>query len=116
VTHPDQPPSIIDFIDFLRPERSPARVQALESKLLEALNGEQLVDIHLAAPEPLDWIDIDGFRFSTQSDAVSGGVCRDHAQYTSDTAHAPILQSRQLARCGQSSTRLRIPRRRRRGA
>ena len=57
-----------DFIDFLRPERSPARVQALESMLLEALNGEQLVDIHLAAPEPLDWIDIDGFRFSTQSE------------------------------------------------
>lgn len=57
-----------DFIDFLRPERSPARVQALEEKLIGALNSEQLADIHLAAPEPLDWLDIDGFRFSTQED------------------------------------------------
>ena len=55
-----------DFIDFLRPERSPGRVQALEEKLTAALNSKQLADIHLAAPEPLDWLDIDGFRFSSQ--------------------------------------------------
>jgi uncharacterized protein (TIGR04141 family) len=55
-----------DFIDYLRPERSLERVQELEEKLLEALNSRQLADIHLAAPEPLDWLDVDGFRFSTQ--------------------------------------------------
>lgn len=57
-----------DFIDFLRPERSAARVHELEEKLLGALNSRQLADIHLAAPEPLDWLDVDGFRFSTQDD------------------------------------------------
>jgi uncharacterized protein (TIGR04141 family) len=55
-----------DFIDFLRPEKSPARVLELEESLLEALQRESLGDIHLAAPEPLNWEDMDGFRFSTQ--------------------------------------------------
>jgi uncharacterized protein (TIGR04141 family) len=43
--------------------------QALEEKLTGALNSKQLADVHLAAPEPLDWLDIDGFRFSTQDDS-----------------------------------------------
>jgi uncharacterized protein (TIGR04141 family) len=55
-----------DFIDYLRPERSEARKQDLEELLVDALRKEQLSDIHLAAPEPLDWSDMDGFRFSTQ--------------------------------------------------
>lgn len=55
-----------DFIDYLRPEKSAARKQDLEELLVDALRSEQLSDIHLAAPEPLDWSDMDGFRFSTQ--------------------------------------------------
>jgi uncharacterized protein (TIGR04141 family) len=55
-----------DFIDFLRPEKSPSRKLQLEDLLVEALRREALTDLHLAAPEPLDWSDMDGFRFSTQ--------------------------------------------------
>jgi uncharacterized protein (TIGR04141 family) len=55
-----------DFIDFLRPEKNPARKLELEALLVEALRSENLADIHLAAPEPLDWSDMDGFRFSIQ--------------------------------------------------
>ena len=55
-----------DFIDFLRPEKSPARKLELEELLVEALQREELGDVHLAAPEPLDWSDMDGFRFSTE--------------------------------------------------
>ncbi len=55
-----------DFIDFLRPEKRPGRVRELEERLVEALRRREIDDVHLAAPEPLDWLDIDGFRFSTQ--------------------------------------------------
>jgi uncharacterized protein (TIGR04141 family) len=57
-----------DFIDFLRPEKSPARVRELERSLLDALERREISDVHLAAPEPLDWLDIDGFKFTSQSD------------------------------------------------
>jgi uncharacterized protein (TIGR04141 family) len=62
-----------DFIDFLRPEKSVARVQELEELLIDSLREEQLADIHLAAPEILDWSDVAGFRFSTQP----GGLVLD---------------------------------------
>lgn len=55
-----------DFIDFLRPEKNPARTQELEELLITALRSENLADLHLAAPEPLDWSDMEGFRFTTQ--------------------------------------------------
>lgn len=57
-----------DFIDYLRPEKTSTRLRELEEHLLESLRQGQIQDIHLAAPEPLDWEDIEGFRFSTQSD------------------------------------------------
>lgn len=55
-----------DFIDYLRPERDEEQTQRLEKVLLDALRNTHLADIHLAAPEPLDWSDMDGFRYSTQ--------------------------------------------------
>jgi uncharacterized protein (TIGR04141 family) len=55
-----------DFIDFLRPEKSPGRKLELEELLAGALQRGELSELHLAAPEPLDWSDMDGFRFSTQ--------------------------------------------------
>jgi uncharacterized protein (TIGR04141 family) len=60
-----------DFIDFLRPEKDPARKLELEELLIDALRREGLSDLHLAAPEPLDWSDMDGFRFSTQASSTS---------------------------------------------
>jgi uncharacterized protein (TIGR04141 family) len=55
-----------DFIDFLRPEKNAARVDELEALLIATLAKGELADVHLAAPQPLDWLDVDGFRFSTQ--------------------------------------------------
>lgn len=55
-----------DFIDYLRPERDAARVRDLEQELVAALRSRAIDDVHLAAPEVIDWLDIDGFRFSTQ--------------------------------------------------
>lgn len=57
-----------DFIDFLRPEKRPGRRRELEERLVTALIERDIEDVHLAAPEPLDWLDIDGFRFSTWPD------------------------------------------------
>ena len=54
------------FIDFLRPERDPGRIAELQDLLLAALASQEWTDIHLAAPETLDWQEFDGFRFSTQ--------------------------------------------------
>ena len=59
-----------DFIDFLRPEKNEVRKLELEEILIRALHRAELVDIHLAAPEPLDWSDMDGFRFSTQAEVA----------------------------------------------
>jgi uncharacterized protein (TIGR04141 family) len=56
------------FIDFLRPEKDRARIAELQEMLVEALANGEWTDIHLAAPETLDWQELKGFRFSTQSD------------------------------------------------
>jgi uncharacterized protein (TIGR04141 family) len=43
-------------------------VRELEDGLIAGLRSWAIDDVHLAAPEVVDWLDIDGFRFSTQSD------------------------------------------------
>jgi uncharacterized protein (TIGR04141 family) len=55
-----------DFIDYLRPEKSPGRLQVLDDLLVDALRRRSIDNLHLAAPETLDWLDIAGFRFSGQ--------------------------------------------------
>lgn len=55
------------FIDFLRPEKDRGRIAELQELLVEALESQEWTDIHLAAPETLDWEEVDGFRFSNQS-------------------------------------------------
>jgi uncharacterized protein (TIGR04141 family) len=57
-----------DFIDNLRPERSSARKLDLDEALVEALRDREIDDVHLAAPETLDWLDIEGFRYGASSD------------------------------------------------
>jgi uncharacterized protein (TIGR04141 family) len=59
-----------DFIDHLRPEKSSIRLAQLEQELVGALSTKEIDDVHLAAPETLDWIDIAGFRFSSGPEAV----------------------------------------------
>lgn len=54
------------FIDFLRPVRERARIEGLQELLVEALRSRDWTDIHLAAPETINWQEFDGFHFSTQ--------------------------------------------------
>jgi len=56
-----------DFIDHLRREKSAARVRELESILVQALESREIDDVHLAAPVTLDWLDVEGFRFSRRA-------------------------------------------------
>ena len=57
-----------DFVDFLRPEKDPARLRQLEQMLVDALNDREIDDAHMAAPEVLDPLDLVGFRFSSQDE------------------------------------------------
>lgn len=55
------------FIDFLRPERDRLRIAQLQDLLIDSISRQEWTDIHLAAPETLNWEEVDGFRFSTQA-------------------------------------------------
>lgn len=69
--HSDAYKRNFDFVDYLRPERRPARLRELETALVDALNARDIDDAHIAAPEVLDPIDLRGFRFSSEdSDKV----------------------------------------------
>lgn len=57
-----------EFIDYLRPESKPGRIAELNELLVEAVNAWDIDSLHLAAPEPLDWMDVLGFRFSSSDD------------------------------------------------
>jgi uncharacterized protein (TIGR04141 family) len=57
-----------DFIDYLRPEKRRDRLRELDAKLVDALVSRDIDDVHLAAPQTLDWIDVNGFRFSSSDD------------------------------------------------
>lgn len=64
--HADDYKENFGFIDFLRPVRSQSQIAELQTLLLDALKSHDITDVHLAAPETLDWLEVDGFRFSTQ--------------------------------------------------
>jgi uncharacterized protein (TIGR04141 family) len=53
-----------EFIDYLRPEKGAGRLRELEQRLVDALNLREIDDVHLACPEPMDWLDVAGFRYS----------------------------------------------------
>ena len=55
-----------DFVDYLRPEKGGNRIAQLEQALLDALSSREISDLHVAAPEVLDGLDLAGFRFSSQ--------------------------------------------------
>jgi uncharacterized protein (TIGR04141 family) len=55
-----------DFIDHLRLEKDKGRIEKLNDRLITALSAHELTDVHLAAPEPLDWLDLAGFRFKSR--------------------------------------------------
>jgi uncharacterized protein (TIGR04141 family) len=57
-----------DFIDYLRPEKRAGRLRDLEQRLVDALNLREIDDAHLACPEPMDWLDVRGFRYSPKGD------------------------------------------------
>jgi uncharacterized protein (TIGR04141 family) len=55
-----------DFIDHLRAVKDAAVVGDLDDALVEALRTRDIDNLHLAVPEPLNWLDVAGFRFSTE--------------------------------------------------
>jgi uncharacterized protein (TIGR04141 family) len=55
-----------DFVDYLRPEKRAERIEQLEEKLIHALATRELDDMHIAAPEVLDQLDLGGFCFSSE--------------------------------------------------
>jgi uncharacterized protein (TIGR04141 family) len=58
-----------DFIDYLRPEKRAGRLRELEQRLVDALNVWEIDDVHLACPEPMDWLEVGGFRYTADTDA-----------------------------------------------
>lgn len=54
------------FIDHLRAVRDPALTAVLDQTLADALRADELTDIHLAPPEPMNWANLAGFTFSTR--------------------------------------------------
>jgi uncharacterized protein (TIGR04141 family) len=55
-----------DFIDHLRLVKDPSVIAALDTALVEALRSKEIDNLHLAVPEPLNWLDVAGFRFSSE--------------------------------------------------
>lgn len=55
-----------DFIDHLRAVKDPAVISDLDDALVEALRAREIDNLHLAVPEPLNWLDVAGFRFSSE--------------------------------------------------
>ena len=68
-----------------RRNKKPGRIADLNQLLVEALNSREIDDLHLAAPEPVDWMYIRGFRFSSE----------DGNEVESDPKISKYLASRQ---------------------
>jgi uncharacterized protein (TIGR04141 family) len=66
-----------DFIDHLRAVKDPGLVNALDSALVDALKTWQIDNLHLAVPEPLNWLDVAGFRFSNDPRDMRGELDAD---------------------------------------
>jgi uncharacterized protein (TIGR04141 family) len=56
------------WIDQLRRVRDPELVERLNEHLVERIRNEELVDIHLAPPEPMPWDRLEGFTYSRRRD------------------------------------------------
>lgn len=57
-----------EFIDRLRSERDPVKLDVLDQMLIEKLKKGDLECIHMAPPEPIDWHDLDGFTYTGRKD------------------------------------------------
>jgi uncharacterized protein (TIGR04141 family) len=66
-----------DFIDHLRAVKDPTVIEQLDTLLLEAIHAREIGNLHLAVPEPLNWIDVAGFRFSSDSPEMRGDIDAD---------------------------------------
>ncbi len=56
------------WIDYLKGIRDPTAIETLDTLLLDVLRNGNLQRLHLAPPEPVDWHELDGFRYSTDPD------------------------------------------------
>jgi len=55
-----------EFIDHLRRVTDKETAAHLDADLVEVIRARDLDALHLAPPETLEWVDIEGFRFSTE--------------------------------------------------
>jgi uncharacterized protein (TIGR04141 family) len=55
------------WIDHVRRVRDPSVVSDLDQSLIVTLRSGDLEDIHMAPPEPMDWMNLEGFLFSTDA-------------------------------------------------
>lgn len=61
------------WVDHLRPVGDPGLIEVLDASLLAALAGDRVHQPHLAPPEPVDWMSIEGFTFSTPERSMEPG-------------------------------------------
>ncbi len=57
------------WIDHLQPVREPALRETLDAQLLEIINKNNIEDIHLCPPEPLNWEEVDGFLYGPEQES-----------------------------------------------
>ncbi|MDO8213985.1 DUF6119 family protein [Conexibacter sp. CPCC 206217] len=88
-----------EFIDFLRPVRDKLQVERLQVLLVDALRGRDWTDVHLAAPETIDWQEFDGFRFSTQAsdDSANDPSIRTYIATRDEDVALDVLKHDRLA-------------------
>lgn len=53
------------WIDHLRRVTDPSLIARLNERLVAAIRSAELIDMHLAPPEPIAWARLDGFTYST---------------------------------------------------
>lgn len=58
-----------EWIDQIKDMRDPATVAALNADLVARINSGNFANIWMAAPDILDWVDIQGFRYSRSKKA-----------------------------------------------
>lgn len=73
-----------EFIDHLRSIRDPSLKRDLNKELERLLARKDTTGMHLAPPEPIDWEDVDGFTYDTESHEATHAEL-DIAEYVSTT-------------------------------
>jgi uncharacterized protein (TIGR04141 family) len=69
------------WVDHLQSVRDPRITEELDKHLLDMINNSNTEDIYLCPPEPLDWLTIEGFRYSPESRSNEWRTDLDLSEY-----------------------------------